>query len=112
MYYPNMMKTLSITKAREELPTLVDRAKRHLDEYIITVNGEPIAVLLSFDEYESWKETNEIMSDPKLMEAIHQGEADIDSGNVYDWEDVKKDIGLSLSDNVQNKTYRKSKKRT
>lgn len=58
-----MIKTLPITKAREELTTLVDNASKKLDEYIITVNGSPAAVLLSAEEYKSWKETMEILSD-------------------------------------------------
>ena len=91
-----MIKTLPITKAREELTTLVDKANKLLDEYIITVNGSPAAVLMSVQEYESWKETTEIMSDPKLMKAIKQGEEDIKKGRVYDWEDVKKELGLDV----------------
>lgn len=87
-----MIKTLPITKARDELPTLVDKASKLLDEYIITVNGSPAAVLMSVKEYESWKETTEIMSDPELMRAIKEGEKDIKDGKVYDWEEIKKGL--------------------
>jgi len=69
-----MMKTLSITKAREDLTTLVDNAHKKLDEYVITVNGSPAAVLMSAQEFDSWKETTEIMSDPELMKAIKEGQ--------------------------------------
>ena len=89
-----MTHTLPITKAREELPSLVDRAKRKLDQYIITVNGSPAAVLISAEEYESWKETNEIMSDPSLMAAIREGEKELRQGKGIPWEKVKKDMGL------------------
>jgi len=71
-----MTKTLPITKARENLATLVEKASKQLDEYIITVNGSPAAILMSVEEYESWKETMEIMADPGLMKAIKQGEKD------------------------------------
>lgn len=96
-----MIQTLPITKARENLTDLVDKASRKLDEYIITVNGTPRAVLISAAEYESWKETNEIMADPGLMKAIKQGEKDIKAGRVYDWEDVKRDLGLAPKKDVQ-----------
>lgn len=99
-----MTHTLPITKAREELASLVENAKKRLDEYIITVNGTPAAVIISAQEYESWKETNEILVDKKLMKAIKEGEEDIRMGRVYDWEDVKKELKL----NVQNKTHRTS----
>lgn len=91
-----MTKTLSITKAREDLTTLVDRAHRLLDEFIITVNGSPAAVIMSAAEYESWKETNEIMSDPSLMRSIRKGEKDIKEGKVFDWEDIKKELKINV----------------
>ena len=73
-----MTHTLTITKARQELPSLVDRANKRMDEYIITVNGSPAAVLMSIDELESLKETLGIISDKKLMKSIKQGEKDVD----------------------------------
>lgn len=106
-----MIQTLPITKARENLTDLVDKANKKLDEYIITVNGTPQAVLISAAEYESWKETNEIMADPGLMKAIKEGKEDIKAGRVYDWEDVKQDLGLTQKKDVQAKAYRTSKKR-
>ncbi len=89
-----MTKTLPITKAREDLTTLVDNANKRLDEYIITVNGSPAAVLISAAEYESWKETNDIMSNPELLKAIKQGEKEINEGKGIPWEDVKKELDL------------------
>lgn len=91
-----MTKTLPITKAREELTSLVENASRKLDEYIITVNGSPAAVLMSVAEYESWKETSEILSDPLLVKAIKEGEQDIRKGKVYDWEKVKKNLRIDV----------------
>ncbi len=91
-----MTQTLPISKAREELANLVDRTKKRLDEYIITVNGSPAAVLISADEYESWKETEEILADKELMKAIKQGEKDIEEGNIHDWDEVKKELKLDV----------------
>lgn len=87
-----MIHTLPITKVREDLTKLVDNASKKLDEYVITVNGSPAAVLISAAEYESWKETNDIMSDPKLLKAIKQGEKEIREGKGIPWEDVKKEL--------------------
>lgn len=91
-----MTKTLPITEARATLTTLVNRANKNLDEYIVTVNGKPAAVIMSAQEYESWKETNEILSDPGLMKAIKKGEEDVKKGRVYNWEDVKKELGINV----------------
>lgn len=88
-----MTHTLPISKAREDLATLVDNAKHKLHDYVITVNGKPAAVLISAEEYESWQETNEILADKKLMKDIKEAEEDIKHGRVQDWEDVKKELG-------------------
>ena len=88
--------TLPITQAREDLPTLVGKAKKLLNEYVITVKGYPTATLISYDEYESWKETNEILNDINLMKSIKKGEEDIEAGRVSDWEDVKKQFNLNV----------------
>jgi len=91
-----MTHTLPITKARENLTTLVENANKKLDEYVITVNGSPAAVLISAAEYESWKETNDIMSDRKLLKAIKQGEKEISQGKFVTFEELKKNLNLHV----------------
>jgi antitoxin YefM len=91
-----MTTTLPITKAREELTTLVENAKRKLAEYVITVNGIPAAVLISAAEYESWKETIEILSDSKLVKAIKEGEEDFKRGKFITFEQLKKELKLRV----------------
>ena len=99
-----MIYTLPITKARGELTRLVKNAKKQLSEYVITVNGSPAAVIISSAEYESWKETMDIMANNKLIKAIKKGEDDLKAGRVHDWEEVKKELKL----NVQDKTHHAS----
>lgn len=89
-----MIQILPITQAREDLTSLVNNAKKKFDEYIITVNGIPSAVLISAAEYESWKETNEILADSQLMKAIRKGEKDIKKGDYITLEDLKKELKL------------------
>ena len=91
-----MTQTLPITKAREDLANLVNNANKKLDEYVITVNGVPAAVLMSAAEFDSWKETIEIMSDPGLMKAIRAGEEDIKNGNFVTLKELKKELGLNV----------------
>jgi len=91
-----MTHTLPITKARGDLTTLVENANKKLEEYIITVNGLPAAVLISAAEYQSWKETNEIMADTGLLKAIREGEKDIKNGKFVTFEQLKKDLNLHV----------------
>lgn len=89
-----MTNILPVSKARKELTGLVENAKKLLQEYIITVNGLPSAVLMSHDEFESWKETVEIMSDPSLLSAIKKGEKDLESGRYISHEELKKELNV------------------
>jgi len=91
-----MTHTLPITKAREDLTTLVENANKKLEEYIITVNGLPAAVLISAAEYQSWKETNEILADSGLLHAIREGEEDIKNDRFVTFEQLKKELNLHV----------------
>lgn len=91
-----MTKTLPITEARANLTELVDRANKMLDDYIITVNGKPAAVVMSVREYEGLMETEAILADKKLMAAIKQGEKELAEGKGEDWGKVKKELGIDV----------------
>ncbi len=67
------MKTLSLTEAKMKLSSLVDSVSSTDEEITITRNGRPAAVLISPDEYESWKETIAVRADKDLMKEIKQG---------------------------------------
>jgi len=71
------MKTLSLSDVKARLSGLVDEVERRDEEIIITRNGQPAAVLVSPDEYESWKETLAVRSDKALMREIKAGLAAI-----------------------------------
>ena len=67
------MKTLSISEAKMKLSALVDQVHQSDDEIVITKNGRPVAVLVSSDEFDSWKETISIGGDTALMQEIRDG---------------------------------------
>ena len=81
--------TLPITQARNNFLDLIRDAKNILERVIITKNGKPEAVLLSYDEYEGWLETFEIAKDKKLMAEIKRAKDDIRAGRVYSYKNVK-----------------------
>ena len=74
------MKTLPIAEAKAKLSHLVDRVEKTDEEVLITRNGRPVAVLVSPDEYESWKETRAIQSDRELMREIRRGLRELKKG--------------------------------
>ena len=71
------MKPLSLSEVRMKLSELVENVHSTDEEIVITKNGRPAAVLVSPDEYESWKETADIKSDADLMKEIKNGILDL-----------------------------------
>jgi len=67
------MKTLSLSEVKMKLSELVENVHSTDEEIVITKNGRPAAVLVSPDEFESWKETVDIKSDVELMNEIKKG---------------------------------------
>jgi prevent-host-death family protein len=67
------MKTLSLSEVKMKLSALVDSVHSTDEEITITKNGRPVAVIVSPDEFESWKETQAVMSDADLMKEIRIG---------------------------------------
>ncbi len=67
------MKTLSLSEVKIKLSAIIDALNTDDEEVVITKNGRPAAVLVSPDEFDSWKETIAVRSDDELMEEIKQG---------------------------------------
>jgi antitoxin YefM len=83
-----VVRTLPVTEARQTLPLLVSRMRRLMDRTIITRKGKPEAVLMSFEEYESWVETLELLSRPETVRGIREGLADLKAGRRVSFEEA------------------------
>ena len=55
--------TLPISEARANLPQIVKAADEKFERTVITTNGKPVAVVMSYEEFQAWEETLEILSD-------------------------------------------------
>ena len=78
------MRILSLSEAKIKLSELVEAVFSTDEEIIITKNGRPAAVLISPEEFESWKETIEIASSADLIDEIKQGLVDVKKkGKLY-----------------------------
>ena len=83
------MKILPFVEARAKLSLLVDRVAAMDEEFLITRNGRPAAVLVSPDEYERWQETRAIRSDRELMREIRRGLRGLrKKGKIYTLEEL------------------------
>lgn len=87
------MKTLSLSEAKMKLSALVESVATVDNEIMITKNGRPAAVLVSPDEFDSWKETSIVRFDENLMTEIQQGLTALEknNANLYTLEELFQD---------------------
>jgi antitoxin YefM len=74
------MKTLSLSEVKMKFSQLVENVYSTDEEVIITKNGRPAAVLVSPEEFKSWKETLDIKANADLMKEIKKGLAALKKG--------------------------------
>ncbi|HAZ11561.1 MAG: prevent-host-death protein [Deltaproteobacteria bacterium RIFCSPLOWO2_02_56_12] len=67
------MKVLPLSEVKTKLSELVDVVERRDETVTVTRNGKPVAVIVSKDEYDGWRETIEIMKDAEFMKEIRAG---------------------------------------
>jgi prevent-host-death family protein len=87
------MRTLSLSEAKMKLSAIVDKVSATDEEVMITKNGAPAAVLISPDEFESWRETIAIRFDKESMEEIRSGLEELKEGRaaLYTLEELFED---------------------
>lgn len=68
-----MTNLVAISDARMNLPGLVNKVSKNLVRFVITINGQPKAVLVSEEELESLEETAEILAIPGAKVSIKKG---------------------------------------
>jgi len=83
-----MSRTLPISEVKSRLPELVTGVSEREEEIVVTRNGRPAAVLVSYEEYRRQRDTLDILSDPDMMKQIRQ------SRRFY----AKRRKGLSFED--------------
>ncbi len=76
------MKTLSLSEAKMKLNALIDQLNSTDEEIVIIKNGAPAAVLVSPDEFESWRETLAIRFDKESMDEIRAGLRSLKEGQA------------------------------
>ena len=77
-----MNKSMTATEARKNFYAVIKTAERPGVSITITHDGIPKIVVMSFEEFEGWQETLEIMADPDptLERDILEGIKELKSG--------------------------------
>ena len=81
--------TLPANEARSNFYQLLDQVGEELQQFTITLRGKSRAVVMSAEEFASWQETLEVMSDKKLVLSIKKG---IKSKKIYSQKNANKII--------------------
>ncbi len=72
--------TLPATEVRKNFFDILDEVSQTNVPYTITVNGVPKVVLMNAEEYESWTETLDIMSNPETVKNIEESKKELKEG--------------------------------
>lgn len=65
--------TLPANEARTNLYQILSEVGEKWRQFTITLRGRPKAVMISPEEFASWQETLEIISDKNLVQSIKKG---------------------------------------
>lgn len=93
--------TISISEARKRIFEIAEEVQAPNKVYTLTSDGKPKAVIMSAEEYESLRETLDIMQEcPDILERIAETEKAFKSGEYKKWptlDDVKREWGMFVS---------------
>ena len=89
-----MTDLITISDARANLPSIVNKVSEGLDRFLITVNNKPKAVILSVEELESLEETAEILAIPGALRSIEEAQKQIKKGQFITLDELKKKYNL------------------
>jgi len=84
------MTSLTVSEAKSHLPELIRKADRRYEAFIITKNGLPKAVLMSYDEVEGLLETIDITRDKKLVKSLRKSLKEANAGKVVSFTKIRK----------------------
>ncbi len=76
------MKTAPLADVKAHLSALVDEVVRTHEQVTITRNGEPVAIVLALEDYESLLETLSLLDDQVGRERLAEAEAAVARGEL------------------------------
>lgn len=85
---------LPANEARANFYKILEDVDKYGSRFTITLRGRDKAVIMSADEFDSWKETFEVMADKKLVKSIKRG---LKSKKSYTEDEVDQMLGWNKS---------------
>lgn len=104
---------LPATQARKQFFKILEDIDKPNKTYTITLGGRPKAAIISFDEYERWLETLEVLKDTSVMREIKKADEGLKKGEYVTLTDILAKEGFvtvnKLSKKHEVSTRRKQK---
>jgi len=100
----NTKTTISATEARQDFFNILDKVGKTNVPCTITINGVPKVVMMNAEEFDSWQETLDIMSNPELVKGIEEGKKDLREGRFSTFEEV---FGMTPEEALADKGKKK-----
>lgn len=88
------MKTMAVEEVNSAPTDVVEQVETTKEKVVITRDGQPVAVLMTYDEFESIELTIEVLSDPNFLSDLAEAKADIAAGRVMTIDEVRAHLGL------------------
>ncbi|MBN1171147.1 MAG: type II toxin-antitoxin system Phd/YefM family antitoxin [Micromonosporaceae bacterium] len=86
------METIPITEAKARIAELADRVAREHDHFTITRNGRADVMLISVAEYESMRETLDLLSDDEAIADLRQSREEFAAGDTFSLDEVRAEL--------------------
>ncbi len=90
-----MYNHITLKELRPQLPKVIQRIDSHLDRYIVSRHGHPVAVFLSLEDFESLVETINEVEDRANLKRIRKGIQEAKKGRTIPWKTIKAKYKLS-----------------
>jgi prevent-host-death family protein len=86
------VETIPITEAKARIAELADRVAREHDHFMITRNGRAEVLLISVAEYESMRETLDLLADDQALADLRQSREDFAAGDTFTADEVRAEL--------------------
>jgi len=103
-----MEKTISINKASKDFIQIIEDVQKDGNYCILTEKGKPKAVMLSYDDFDGWMETIDVIQTcPYILEDTKEMNRDIKSGAYKNYMSLEEIIAIQKSKNKDKKSNHK-----
>ena len=98
-----MYHQVSLKQLRPQLPQIIQQVDNSLERFVICKRGAPVAVLLSYDDFESILETLDELLDKQGLARIKKALAQAKHGQTISWEKAKAQLSFNKADSKKKK---------